>query len=95
MELPSALSRPSLKKKNSTPKIISFISGKWNFLPLRVKTFLYFLKNNFSQSFRPLPPKILIFWEIELFKKTSYTSGDNFLIYGEMETLKSFLYFRK
>ena len=40
---------------------------KWNFLALRLKKLLYFLKKGF-----------FIFQEMELLKKTSYISGGKF-----------------
>ena len=77
----------------SQKKKISYISGKWNFLTIKVKTFLYFLKKCFSfisgnRSFRPqnnflyfLKKKVfLMFREMKLFKKASYISGGNFPI---------------
>ena len=46
MELPSALLRPSSKKKTH-PEKISYISKEWNFLASRLKNSLYFRKWNF------------------------------------------------
>ena len=63
------------KKQTRSKKVLIFFLkrslcfGKWNFLALRLKQFLYFLKKE----------AVLIFRETELFKKTSYISEGNFL----------------
>ena len=46
MELPGALFKPKLGKKNLSQKS-SLYFKKWNFLASRLKNFLYFMKYNF------------------------------------------------
>ena len=64
---------PSSKKENP-PKKISYTLGKWNFLALILRNFLYFLKRNgnpeknFFYFKKGNPKKLFIFQEIELFE---------------------------
>ena len=84
--------------------------GKWNFLTLTLKNFLYFLKRKLFLYLTRRKPrkKILIFLETELFyilgngnlKKIRYISGKGTLLYFMLEKWKNslwenFLYFRK
>ena len=82
LEMETLSNFPILKNKKIHPEKNSLYFGKWNFIALALKNFLYFLKR---KLFRKKKPR----------KNSMYLKKQNFLIFQEMESLKSFLYFRK
>ena len=73
---------PTSKNRKFLQKI-SHAQGKWNFLILILKNFLYFLKRKLFSYFRKrkTPKKFLIFQETEL----SHISGkETFLYFGKV-----------
>ena len=80
MELPSAHFKPNLEKKRNYSKKRSYISlyfGKWNFLALILKNFLYFLKRN-----------LFLYFGKRKLRKIPYISGngnpEKFLIFQQV-----------
>ena len=78
---------PSSKNKKIHPEKIFYTPGKWNFLTLILKDFLYFLKKNLFLYFKK--------WKTP--KEIPYTfSKESFSYISESgNPKKDFLYFRK
>ena len=92
MHLPGTLLRPGSKnEKKIHPEKNSLYFRKWNFLALKLKEFLYFLKRNLFLYFREQNPALFrprqknknfsYFLEIKLFKKILYISENGTLLY--------------
>ena len=73
---------PKLAKPRNIFKKISYTPGKWNFLALIMKNFLYFFKRKL----------FLYFGKRRSQKDSLYFRKWKFLIFQEIQTLKSFLY---
>ena len=107
MKLSGVVFSPSSKnKKKNHPKKISYTPGKWNFLTLILKKFLYFSKETYLyMSGNRNPPKISYFSWNGTFLYFRKRKPWKFLIFQEVTfqawkrkkklLLKSFLYFRK
>ena len=82
---PKNLKKSTLPHPPPPSKKNSYTPGKWNFLILTLKNFLYFLKRKVFLYFgKPKRPKKSL-----CFRKSI------FFTFQETETLRNFLYFRK